>query len=105
MPTHGASQILIAMPEEERGEWLRSLVPNDGVDVIQFIPLIISSGGNSGSRATLVIRAMAFGEVGLRHWWRILVRECHVRFHTGNGVVRHRHESNHALAWCIWGVW
>src|SRR5438552_6569947 len=36
-----------------------------------FIPLIISSGGNSGSQATtLVIRAMALGEVGLRDWWR-----------------------------------
>jgi magnesium transporter len=41
-----------------------------------FIPLIISSGGNSGSQAaTLVIRAMALGEVGLRDWWRILRRE------------------------------
>ena len=42
-----------------------------------FIPLIISSGGNSGAQATtLVIRAMALGEIGLPHWWRILVREC-----------------------------
>lgn len=41
-----------------------------------FMPLIISSGGNSGSQAsTLVIRAMALGEVRLRDWWRILVRE------------------------------
>ncbi len=41
-----------------------------------FIPLIISSGGNSGSQAaTLVIRAMALGEVRLRDWWRILRRE------------------------------
>ena len=41
-----------------------------------FIPLIISSGGNSGSQAaTLVIRAMALGEVRLRHWWRVLRRE------------------------------
>jgi len=48
------------LPEEERGAWLRSLAPEDGADVIQFIPLIISSGGNSGSQATtLVIRAMA----------------------------------------------
>ncbi len=36
-----------------------------------FVPLIISSGGNSGSQAaTLVIRALALGEVGLRDWWR-----------------------------------
>jgi magnesium transporter len=41
-----------------------------------FIPLIISSGGNSGSQAaTLVIRAMALGEVRPRHWWRVLRRE------------------------------
>ncbi len=41
-----------------------------------FIPLIISSGGNSGSQAsTLIIRAMALGEVRLRDWWRVLGRE------------------------------
>jgi magnesium transporter len=41
-----------------------------------FIPLIISSGGNSGSQATtLVIRAMALGEVALRDWVRVLRRE------------------------------
>ena len=41
-----------------------------------FIPLIISSGGNSGSQAsTLIIRAMALGELRLRDWWRVLVRE------------------------------
>jgi magnesium transporter len=41
-----------------------------------FIPMIISSGGNSGSQAsTLVIRAMALGEVRSRNWLRILTRE------------------------------
>ena len=41
-----------------------------------FVPLIISSGGNSGSQATtLVIRAMALGEVHLRDWWRVIRRE------------------------------
>ncbi len=41
-----------------------------------FVPLIISSGGNSGSQAaTLVIRAMALGEVRLKDWWRIVKRE------------------------------
>jgi magnesium transporter len=41
-----------------------------------FVPLIISSGGNSGSQAsTLVIRAMALGEVQLRDWWRVIRRE------------------------------
>ncbi|MDO8643604.1 MAG: magnesium transporter, partial [bacterium] len=42
-----------------------------------FIPLIISSGGNAGSQAsTLVIRAMALGEVRLRDWWRVFFREA-----------------------------
>jgi magnesium transporter len=41
-----------------------------------FVPLIISSGGNSGSQAaTLVIRALALGEVTLRQWWRVMRRE------------------------------
>jgi len=41
-----------------------------------FVPLIISSGGNSGSQAcTLVIRAMALGEVKLRDWWLVARRE------------------------------
>ena len=41
-----------------------------------FLPLIISSGGNSGSQAsTLIIRAMALGEVTLRDWWRVAGRE------------------------------
>src|ERR1041384_2744622 len=41
-----------------------------------FLPLIISSGGNSGSQAsTLIVRAMALGEVTLRDWWRGAGRE------------------------------
>ncbi len=41
-----------------------------------FVPLIISSGGNSGSQAsTLVVRAMALGEVRIRDWWRVIRRE------------------------------
>lgn len=41
-----------------------------------FIPLIISSGGNSGSQAsTLIIQAMAVGEITLAEWWRVLRRE------------------------------
>jgi magnesium transporter len=41
-----------------------------------FMPLIISSGGNSGSQATtLIIRAMALGEVTLKDWWRVMRRE------------------------------
>ncbi|WP_121248966.1 magnesium transporter [Mucilaginibacter phyllosphaerae] len=41
-----------------------------------FIPLIISSGGNSGSQAsTLIIQAMALGEVTISDWWRVMRRE------------------------------
>jgi len=41
-----------------------------------FIPLIISSGGNSGSQAaTLIIQAMALGEVTVRDWWNVMRRE------------------------------
>ncbi|GAB3009873.1 magnesium transporter [Niabella terrae] len=41
-----------------------------------FIPLIISSGGNSGSQAsTLIIQAMAVGEVKIADWWRVMRRE------------------------------
>jgi magnesium transporter len=41
-----------------------------------FIPLIISSGGNSGSQAsTLIIQAMALGEITMADWWRIIRRE------------------------------
>ena len=49
---------------------------NKAVVLALFIPLIISSGGNSGSQAsTLVIRAMTVGEVRLRDWWRVARRE------------------------------
>lgn len=41
-----------------------------------FIPLIMSSGGNSGSQATsLIIRALAIGELKLSDWWRVAIRE------------------------------
>ena len=44
--------------------------------LVLFLPLIISSGGNSGSQAcTLVIRAMALGEIELKDWWRIAKKE------------------------------
>jgi magnesium transporter len=46
------------------------------VALMIFVPLIISSGGNSGSQATsLIIRAIALGEVTLRDWWRVMRRE------------------------------
>ena len=41
-----------------------------------FIPLIISSGGNTGSQAsTLIIQAMALGEITISDWWRVMRRE------------------------------
>lgn len=41
-----------------------------------FVPLIISSGGNSGSQATsLIIRALALGEITVRDWWKIMKKE------------------------------
>ncbi len=59
-----------------------------------FLPLIISSGGNSGSQAsTLMIRAMALGEVHLRDWWRVMGREIQAGLALGGilgliGVIR-----------------
>lgn len=49
-----------------------------------FIPLIISSGGNSGSQAaTLIIQAMALGEVTVSDWWRIAKREIQSGIYMG----------------------
>ena len=55
-----------------------------------FIPLVISSGGNSGSQAaTLVIRAMAVGEIALSDWWLIMRREILSGFMLGSilGII------------------
>ncbi|MBK7070774.1 MAG: magnesium transporter [Myxococcales bacterium] len=52
-----------------------------------FIPLIISSGGNAGSQAsTLVIRAMALGEVRAADWWRVMRRELAIGLALGAGL-------------------
>jgi magnesium transporter len=59
-----------------------------------FIPLIMSSGGNSGSQATsLLIRALALGQIRLRDWWRVALREIPTGFALGAilggiGVIR-----------------
>lgn len=59
-----------------------------------FIPLIMSSGGNSGSQATsLIIRALALQEIRLRDWWRVALRELPTGLALGSflgliGVVR-----------------
>jgi magnesium transporter len=46
------------------------------VVLAMFIPLVMSSGGNSGSQATsLIIRSLALREISLGDWWRIALRE------------------------------
>ena len=49
-----------------------------------FVPLIISSGGNSGSQATsLIIRALGVGDITLRDWWHVMKREVVAGFALG----------------------
>ena len=90
----GAPYLEIAFPTmvRKRAGWLSALFLGEmltatamgyfeqeierAVVLALFVPLIISSGGNSGSQAsTLVIRTMALGEVRLRDWWRVVRRE------------------------------
>jgi magnesium transporter len=55
-----------------------------------FIPLIISSGGNTGSQAsTLIIQAMAVGEITIANWWRVMRREIIQGFMLGSvlGII------------------
>jgi magnesium transporter len=62
--------------------------------LILFVPLVMSSGGNSGSQATsLITRAMALREISLRDWWRVALRELPTGLVLGTilgviGVVR-----------------
>ena len=69
-----------------------------------FIPLIISSGGNSGSQATsLIIRAMALNEVRLSDWWRVAMRELPAGLALGTilgtiGAIR-------ILLWQFFGIY
>jgi magnesium transporter len=54
------------------------------MDLMIFVPLILSSGGNSGSQSSsLVIRALALGELQPRDWGKVLVREIGVGFSLG----------------------
>ena len=63
-----------------------------------FVPLIISSGGNSGSQAsTLVIRALALGEVTLRDWWRVMRREIFAGLSLGVILGDDRVPAHHDL--------
>jgi magnesium transporter len=67
-----------------------------------FLPLIISSGGNSGSQAsTLIIRAMALGEVTLRDWWRVASRE--IRAGLSLGVILGVIGAGRVAIWSILG--
>lgn len=85
-------QIPLVRMVRKRGGWLAALFLGEtftatamgyfeaeiarAVVLALFVPLIISSGGNSGSQAaTLVVRAMALGEVRLQDWWRVIRRE------------------------------
>lgn len=57
------------------------------VVLAMFIPLIMSSGGNSGSQATsLLIRGLALGEVSLKDWWRVILRELPTGLVLGIGL-------------------
>jgi magnesium transporter len=63
-----------------------------------FVPLIISSGGNSGSQAaTLIIQAMALGEVHVSDWWRIMRREIQSGLLLGFTLA--------ILSFCVVNVW
>jgi len=54
--------------------------------LVTFVPLVISSGGNSGSQAaTMVVRAMAVGDVELHDWWNVMRREFLVGL--GLGII------------------
>ncbi len=53
-----------------------------------YVPLLISAGGNSGSQSsTLIIRGMAVGEIKMKDWWRILVREMGMGLVMGLGLA------------------
>jgi magnesium transporter len=86
------TQIAIGRMIQKRAGWLTALFLGEmltatamgffeaeiakAVVLVLFVPLIVSSGGNSGSQAsTLVIRALALGEVTLSDWWRVMRRE------------------------------
>jgi magnesium transporter len=88
---------------QKRGGWLTAIflsemltstaMTNYGAEITAFaplaffLPLILSSGGNSGSQAsTLVIRALALREVSLRDWWRVSRREIMAGLTLGLGL-------------------
>jgi magnesium transporter len=77
-----------------------------------FVPLIISSGGNSGSQASsIIIRAMALGEITFRDWWNVMRRELLSGFTLGTilgavGFLRiflwqHLHFYDYGIHWLL----
>ena len=90
----------VAQMVRKRGGWLSILLVGEmltttamshfeaeiarAVVLTLFMPLIMSSGGNSGSQAsTLMVRALALGDVKLRDWFRVVRRELLVSFFLG----------------------
>lgn len=80
-----------------------------------FIPLIMSSGGNSGSQAsTLIIQAMALGELTIADWWRVMRRELTTGFLLGVilgsiGILRifiwqNLHVFDYGIHWHLLGI-
>jgi magnesium transporter len=85
-------QVGFAQMVRKRGGWLAALFIGETLTatamghfeyeieraavVALFVPLIISSGGNSGSQATtIIIRSLALGQLRLRDWWRVFTKE------------------------------
>jgi magnesium transporter len=68
-----------------------------------FVPLIVSSGGNSGSQATsLIIRALAVGEITLKDWWRVFRRELAAGSMLGLGLGLIGILRIHLWGWLGW---
>ncbi|WP_341651395.1 magnesium transporter [Blattabacterium cuenoti] len=91
-----------------------SSVIERAVVIALFIPLVISSGGNSGSQAaSLIIQAMALGEVKIKDWWIVMRREIICGFFLGSilgltGFIRviawHKiHLFNYGSHWILVG--
>lgn len=115
--TIGFSQMM-----RERGGWLAILFLSEmltatamgyfqheierAVVLALFIPLIISSGGNSGSQATsLIIRALALRELKLSDWWRVLTREITTGLVFGGNAREYRPDAHYAVAYPNLSVW
>ncbi|WP_341664785.1 magnesium transporter [Blattabacterium cuenoti] len=104
------------------GEMLTTTVMQKFSSVIEravvlalFIPLVVSSGGNSGSQAaSLIIQAMALGEVKIKDWWIVMRREIICGFFLGSilgltGFIRvivwHKiHLFNYGSHWILVGL-